>query len=51
MFHKGLHYAPITLALLAALVPQEQPLDMDRSDNSCLALEGKKADHTVSLKQ
>ncbi len=23
MFHKGLHYAPITLALLAALVPQE----------------------------
>lgn len=23
MFHKGLHYAPITLALLAALVPKE----------------------------
>lgn len=23
MFHKGLHYAPITLALLAALVPEE----------------------------
>ena len=22
MFHKGLHYAPITLALLAALVPK-----------------------------
>ncbi len=43
MFHKGLHYAPITLALLAALVPKELnasvkiydetaeaiPLDMD----------------------
>ena len=28
MFHKGLHYAPITLALLAALVPKELEADV-----------------------
>lgn len=28
MFHKGLHYAPITLALLAALVPKELNADV-----------------------
>ena len=32
MFHKGLHYAPITLALLAALVPAELNADVVISD-------------------
>ena len=30
MFHKGLHYAPITLALLAALVPKELEAEVER---------------------
>ena len=31
MFHKNLHYAPITLALLAALIPEEDVVIYDET--------------------
>ena len=31
MFHKNLHYAPITLALLAALIPDEDVVIYDET--------------------
>ena len=34
MFHKGLHYAPITLALLAALVPKELEAEVKLYDET-----------------
>ena len=41
MFHKGLHYAPITLALLAALVPKELDAEVKIYDETaeCIPLE------------
>lgn len=38
MFHKGLHYAPITLALLAALVPEELNADVVIYDETAEAI-------------
>lgn len=38
MFHKGLHYAPITLALLAALVPAELNADVVIYDETAEAI-------------
>lgn len=38
MFHKGLHYAPITLALLAALVPKELHADVVIYDETAEAI-------------
>ena len=38
MFHKGLHYAPITLALLAALVPAELGADIVLYDETAEAI-------------
>lgn len=38
MFHKGLHYAPITLALLAALVPKELEADVKIYDETAEAI-------------
>lgn len=38
MFHKGLHYAPITLALLAALVPQELNAEVNIYDETAEAI-------------
>ncbi|MBE6639492.1 MAG: radical SAM protein [Ruminococcaceae bacterium] len=38
MFHKGLHYAPITLALLAALVPKELNADVVIYDETAEAI-------------
>lgn len=38
MFHKGLHYAPITLALLAALVPKELNADVKIYDETAEAI-------------
>lgn len=38
MFHKGLHYAPITLALLAALVPKELNADVVIYDETAQAI-------------
>lgn len=38
MFHKGLHYAPITLALLAALVPKELESDVKIYDETAEAI-------------
>ena len=38
MFHKGLHYAPITLALLAALVPKELCADVKIYDETAEAI-------------
>ena len=38
MFHKNLHYAPITLALLAALVPPEMGGDVTIYDESAEAI-------------
>lgn len=38
MFHKGLHYAPITLALLAALVPPELNADVVIFDETAEAV-------------
>lgn len=37
-FHKGLHYAPITLALLAALVPEELNADVVIYDETAEAI-------------
>ena len=38
MFHKGLHYAPITLALLAALVPKELDAEVVIYDETAEAI-------------
>ena len=38
MFHKGLHYAPITLALLAALVPKELEAEVVIYDETAEAI-------------
>ncbi len=38
MFHKGLHYAPITLALLAALVPKELDAEVRIYDETAEAI-------------
>lgn len=38
MFHKGLHYAPITLALLAALVPRELDAEVVIYDETAEAI-------------
>jgi len=38
MFHKGLHYAPITLALLAALVPKELEAEVKIYDETAEAI-------------
>lgn len=38
MFHKGLHYAPITLALLAALVPEELNAEVKIYDETAEAI-------------
>lgn len=38
MFHKGLHYAPITLALLAALVPKELDAEVKIYDETAEAI-------------
>lgn len=38
MFHKGLHYAPITLALLAALVPKELNAEIRIYDETAEAI-------------
>lgn len=38
MFHKGLHYAPITLALLAALVPEELNAEVRIYDETAEAI-------------
>lgn len=38
MFHKGLHYAPITMALLAALVPKELNADVRIYDETAEAI-------------
>ena len=38
MFHKGLHYAPITLALLAALVPKELNAEVKIYDETAEAI-------------
>ncbi len=38
MFHKGLHYAPITLALLAALVPKELNAEVRIYDETAEAI-------------
>lgn len=38
MFHKGLHYAPITLALLAALVPKEIDAEVKIYDETADAI-------------
>jgi len=38
MFHKGLHYAPITLALLAALVPEELNAQIEVYDETAEAI-------------
>lgn len=38
MFHKGLHYAPITLALLAALVPKELEAEVRIYDETAEAI-------------
>ena len=38
MFHKNLHYAPITLALLAALIPEELNADAVIYDETAEAI-------------
>lgn len=38
MFHKGLHYAPITLALLAALVPEDLNAEVKIYDETAEAI-------------
>ena len=38
MFHKGLHYAPITLALLASLVPEELNAEVKIYDETAEAI-------------